>query len=80
MEWLNLEGIGIKKMFYGHLVYFVDMYWVYFVDIGLFCGHLVYFVDIWLMFPRFRALYQEKSGNPDTGIYFHNEMQEEFYI
>jgi hypothetical protein len=34
----------------------------------IFFGHLVYFVVIWYIFPRFGILYQEKSGNPGTGL------------
>jgi hypothetical protein len=48
-----MEDVGI---FYGHLVYFVVM-WYILLSLGKFCGYLVYFF-------LFGIFYQEKSGNP----------------
>jgi hypothetical protein len=73
-----MEDIGtfsdhLVYIFYGHLVYFVVIWyillsfliWYILLPFGIFClsfsilcCHLVYF-------PRLGILYQEKSGNPD---------------
>jgi hypothetical protein len=44
-------------MFYGHILH----------PIGKVYGHLVHFRGHLAFFSRFGILYQEKSGNPDTG-------------
>jgi hypothetical protein len=55
-----LEGIALKDvgLFYGHLVYFTDIWYISW-PFGILCDTLVYF-------SRFGMLYQEKSGNPDN--------------
>jgi hypothetical protein len=39
---------------YWHLVYFVDTLYVY-------------YVELWYILSHFGMLYQEQSGNPDSG-------------
>jgi hypothetical protein len=43
-----MEDVGI---FYGHLVYFVVM-WYILLSLGKFCGYLVYFFSFWYFLPR----------------------------
>jgi hypothetical protein len=45
---------------FGHVVYFLPF--------GLFCGHLACYMVIWNSFPRFRIMYQGKSGSPESVI------------
>jgi hypothetical protein len=59
--WYILWLFGI---FCVNLVYFTAI-WSILWPFGIFCGHLVYLMVIWCIFPRFRKLYQEKSGNPE---------------
>jgi hypothetical protein len=46
---------GHFGIFYSHLVYFVDIWYILWT-FGIFCGHLVYL-------SSFGRLHQEKSGN-----------------
>jgi hypothetical protein len=56
-------------LFYGHLVYFVVIWYILWpFGIGI-CGHLVHLMVIWYIFPRFGTLYQEKSGNPASSSF-----------
>jgi hypothetical protein len=61
---------------YGQLEYFMAI-WYILCPFGIFNGHLVYFMAIWCIlcpfgnlivlwyiFPSFRILFEEKSGNP----------------
>jgi hypothetical protein len=51
-----LDGLAIEEVFYGHLVYFTDI-WYILRTFGIFCGHLAYFYS-------FGMLRREQSGNP----------------
>jgi hypothetical protein len=44
-----MEDIGI---FYGHLVYFTVIWYMYFWTFGLYCGNLVYFSQFWYVVPK----------------------------
>jgi hypothetical protein len=62
LEGLGMEGVG---KFYGHLVYFMAIWYILW-PFGIFYGHLVYLFVIWCIFPVLvHMLYIEKSGNPD---------------
>jgi hypothetical protein len=51
------------------LVYYMTV-WYILRPLEIFYGRLVYFVAICYISPRFRNLYQEKSGNPDSESVF----------
>jgi hypothetical protein len=56
----NLGGLRLENVniFYGHLVYFTDI-WDFYV-------HLGHFVSIWYIISGFGIRYQEKSGIPEA--------------
>jgi hypothetical protein len=48
----HLEYLRLFAIFYGHLVYFLVI-WYIFWSFGIFSGHLVYFLFIWYIFCSF---------------------------